>query len=204
MEKEVKPSFSFTHAEPYENEIVESPLNRFVREKGGTPKASAITKEDYKQALRDICEWFKTYCKAYYDRLKAIKPITETDLEKVQFSFARPLPLAIRTLLEMHNGGFQLLDTFVTLPLSHIEASVKSLRTKKGWKEEYVPVAKDAEGQYLCVETAGENEVRLVVWNEDGIEAVSKSFGKYIESIRDSMLLKKLEYDEIVGLISIV
>ena len=183
---------------------VESPLKRFIMEKGGTPKAGVVTMDDLKQALRDIREWFKTYSKSYHEKLEAINPITEEDLEKVQFSFPRPLPVSVRTLLEMHNGGFQLLDTFITLPLAEIETVNKELAPKKGWKVDYFPVAKDTDGQYLCVETDGEKEVRLLIWNEDGIEFIAKSFGKYIESIRDSLLLKKLEYDEIVGLISIV
>ena len=183
---------------------LESPLKKFVVEKGGNPRGKTVSKEDIKQALRDVTEWFKANAKPYYSKLSAVKPATEDDLKKLQAAAGTALPLSVQVLLGMYNGRLQLLDTFVTMSVAEIMSALKTMKAKKSWKPSYIPIAKDSEQQYLCVDTVGGKENALIVWSEDGIEMPSESFAGYVESIRDSLLLKKLEYDDAMGLISVV
>jgi len=183
---------------------VESPLKKFVVDKGGNPRGKQVTKEDLRQALRDISEWFKAHSKPYYTKLASFKPATEDDLKKLQTITGQQLPQSIIVLYGMYNGGLQLLDTFVTISVSQIEKEIAALKMNKKWKTNYVPIAKDIEGQYLCVEVNSGKETGMVVLSEDGVESLAESLGGYVESIRDSLLLKKLEYDEAMGLISVV
>ena len=181
----------------------ESP-SKFTVEKGGNPRGKTATKEDINQALRDISEWFKINGKSYYEKLATIKPASADGIKKIQSAFPSPIPVAVQTLLEIHNGGFQLLDTFVTIPTTDIEETLKGMKGKKGWKDGYLPIAKDIEKQCLCVLIEGGKETKLEIWSEDGVEVLKQTVSEYIEEIRDKLLMKKLEYDETLGLISVV
>lgn len=72
-----------------------------------------------------------------------------------------------------------------------------------------IPFAKDIDGQLLCVRANPTNakEYTVVVCdvadsceiNED----TNQTLGEYLEHIRDSLLLKKLFYEEELGLASV-
>ena len=182
-----------------------SPLKKFVVEKGGNPRGKGISKEDIKQALRDIVEWYKAHAKGYYAKLAAIKGASEDDIKKLQTGISIALPISIQGLLSTHNGGFQLLDTYVTLTAAEIATIVDAKKKLPKWKPSLVPIAKNIDNDLLCIDAVEGKEGGVATWSEDGTtEVLAESMGSYLESIRDSLLLKKLEYDEVLGLIAIV
>ncbi len=184
---------------------VQSPLKRFVVEKGGNPRGKGVTKDDIKQALRDINEWFKAHAKTYYATLSARKGAGEDEIKKIQTALGTtPLPLTVQALLSTHNGGFQMLDTYLTLSASDTVAALSTLKTKAKWKPTLVPIARNVDQEYLCVDATGGKDSGVVEWTAEGMEVVSESLGTYLETIRDSLLLKKLEYDDGLGLVFVV
>ena len=182
---------------------VQSPVKKFVVEKGGNPRGKAVTKEDIKQALRDITEWFKAHAKTYYAKLATIKGAPEEEIKKLQTTFGATL--SVQTLLSMHNGGLQLLDTYITLPINEITATLAGMKGNAKWKPTLIPIAKNVDNELLCVDSTAGKESGVVVWGEEGVsEVLAENMGAYLEMIRDSLLLKKLEYDEGLGLIFIL
>lgn len=106
---------------------------------------------------------------------------------------------SLRILYTTVNGGFQLQDTFETLPLSDILDEGKKLKS-----QQLVPFARDQEQNLLCLNVKSGN---VIIWDAEGNELMEDlkivSFGAYLEQIRDKVLSKKLIYEDGLGLITI-
>ena len=93
------------------------------------------------------------------------------------------------------------MDTFIGLSLSEIAAA----GAEHGLKElNLIPFARDIDGTLLSV-TTGDAE-KVVSWDPDlkqVVDNTEKSYGQYLESIRDRLLSKKIVYEEELGLVEI-
>ena len=65
----------------------------------------------------------------------------------------------------------------------------------------FEPFAKDIDGALLCVK---KDTGTLIVWEDGEIgEDLKQSFARYLEEIRDHLLMKKLVYEEGLGLVGV-
>eukprot|EP00829_Urostomides_striatus_P011853 TRINITY_DN299_c0_g3_i2.p2 TRINITY_DN299_c0_g3~~TRINITY_DN299_c0_g3_i2.p2 ORF type:complete len:196 (-),score=85.34 TRINITY_DN299_c0_g3_i2:18-605(-) len=170
---------------------VQSPLKKFVVEKGGNPRGKAISKDDIKQALRDIAEWFKGHAKNYFKTLSGTKGANEEEIKKLEAEIGMKLPISLQALLSVYNGNLQILDTYLTIPINEISALTLALKKDPKWKASLIPFAKNTEEDYLCMEASGGSDGGIFTWSkEEGLsEQTAVSIGAYLESIRDMLLL---------------
>ena len=73
--------------------------------------------------------------------------------------------------------------------------------------KDYIPIALGANDIYLMIgskKSSPDNE-KVFTYDLDTkkLDKISDSLGLYLEALRDKMLMKKVEYDDINGLISI-
>ena len=135
------------------------------------------------------------------------------------------IPNELIILLSTYNGGFQLNDTFITLSTNEIILTIQEVAKSPKWTDQLFPIARDMDGQLLAISASPGifhtiyiyiyilyyiilyyiEEGSIVIWDEEIgiIEKQGNSFGEYLEAMRDNLLLKKLEYEEDLGLVSI-
>ena len=92
---------------------------KLVVDEGGN-RRQTISAEDIKQALNDICEWFKNNATAYYkENLDGNTGSSEADVSGVlkEFGAAAGDCPSLRLALSKSNGGLHFLDTFKGLKL---------------------------------------------------------------------------------------
>lgn len=158
-----------------------------------------ISADDTKQSLNDLISWFKHNAPTYYTlKLEGIKGALDHEISEV-FNALGLSDDSLRILYTTVNGGFQLQDTFETLPLSDILDEGKKLKS-----QQIVPFARDQEQNLLCLNVKSGN---VIIWDAEGNELMEDikivSFGAYLEQIRDKVLSKKLIYEDGLGLVTI-
>ena len=91
----------------------------------------------------------------------------------------------------------QYLDTYVGLSLEEVGA-VSAEHDMQS--QMLIPFAKDVDGSLQCIKL---DSGTVVNWEPDEkmiSEDLKMNFGQYLESIRDRLLMKKLMYEEGLGL----
>ena len=69
-------------------------------------------------------------------------------------------------------------------------------------KQKLLPIAKNSNGFLLCTEQKEKGiEGAIFEWDGKNSKKLSDNFGKYIECLRDNLLLRKLKYDDKQGII---
>ena len=177
--------------------MVESIKAKFTVDEGGN-KRSNISAEDIDQTLNDLNEWFKANAPKYHkERLEVARPASETEINKLasRDNFTSQNMIAVKSLYSRVNGGMQLQDTFQTLSTEEIAVT--------GTKEGMVPIGIDKENrnQIMCIQ----NGDKLVILDieDQSTEDLNMDLAGYLEWLRNSLLSKKLIYDELLGLISL-
>lgn len=158
----------------------------------GNSRGSQISSEEIDQAVRDILAWLQSHVTNF-------SPPGPSD----RISELQNPALALVKLLQRHDGGIQLTETFVTLPITEILDAIEVGQVSIYWKNSYIPFARNIEGEFLVVD--GDNEV--FQWNLDVgiVEQVGESLGLYLENLRNGMLSRKYQYlDEDCGLVESV
>lgn len=104
----------------------------------------------------------------------------------------------IAVALERFDGGLHYEDTFVGLKLAELQ-SVDAPGHGK-----ILVFAKDAEGRYLCLKGNVAAETVLIFDPNEGSvdEDLGMNYGQYLESLRDKLLLKKIAYEDGLGMVS--
>jgi hypothetical protein len=113
-------------------------------------------------------------------------------------------PAHLAIVLQKFDGGMHYMDTFIGLSVAEIGKFGSSLNTDS---YTLLPFAKDIEGNLQCIKREGSSGPETVVNfdpNESSIdEDLKLTYGKYIEMIRDNLLLKKVVYEEGLGLVEV-
>ncbi|CDW76788.1 UNKNOWN [Stylonychia lemnae] len=179
-----------------------TPTKKFTVDEGGN-KRQEISVDDIKQALNDINQWFKYNASSYYTtQLEDNKGNQEPEVDSIMKKHGADGCSALKALLLRFRGGFQLLDTYKTLTLDDINGEVLSYNLQS---QRLFPIAKDIDGQLLCVRVESGND-NLLVYNPEGNsveEDLKKPLGQYIEEQRDGLLSKKLLYEDELGIVSV-
>lgn len=144
-----------------------------------------------------MASWFQANAASYFEEnLKDKAGFENAEAVIAEFGVTGS-HLAIA--LKKFDGGLQFLDSFVGLSV----AEIQKLGQEHGLKEKkIVPFAKDIDGNLQCVRVSDGVE-SVVAWDCDEKEVTEDlklSFGQYLEDIRDKLLLKKLEYEDGMGL----
>ena len=143
-------------------------------------RGDSISREEVVQAVRDINAWLSASDPAYALR---------EGIQEVPGS----LPPMLAFLLNLHNGGIQLHETFITLSLGEILEAIELCKVSIYWKLTYTPFARNSDGEILMVEnTDGE----VVQWNLDigVVEQIAKNLETLIENFRNNILTRKYQY----------
>ncbi|CAG9327274.1 unnamed protein product [Blepharisma stoltei] len=164
---------------------------KFVVDKGHS-RGTQISSEEIDQALRDILAWLSTNVPNFSP------PGPSNRINQLQ----NP-PLALLKMLQSHNGGIQLQETFITISVEEILDAIEVGRVSIYWKNGYFPFARNIDGEFLVVDGEG----GVFHWNLDiGIvEQVGESLALFLETLRNNMLSRKYQYlDEDCGLVESV
>ncbi|OMJ82257.1 hypothetical protein SteCoe_17103 [Stentor coeruleus] len=153
---------------------------KFVVDQGGSARGENISPEEVNQAVKDIVNWQKTGIPGF---------VPTQGLNEVPENMHRTVSL----MLKQHNGGIHLQETFITLSLNGIRESNELCRVSIYWNANYIPFARNSEGEYLIVNMeVGE----VLQWNLDSgvVDQLCKSLELYLETFRNNLLCRKLQY----------
>lgn len=153
-------------------------INKFVVDLGHA-RGETITEAEIIQSIRDISNWLEENISTY---------IASPGLPMLPNDF----PEILQVIMRIHNGGLQLLETFVTLNLSEIEESMELCKVSIYWKVNYFPFARNHEGEFLMVEGNGE----VLQWNLDigVVEQIDKNLEVFFENFRNKLLSRRYQY----------
>ena len=88
------------------------------------------------------------------------------------------------------------MDTYVGLSLAEIEAE----HSKNAMSADLIPFARDDDGSLQCINGANNSVVNWEPEDKDVSEDLKMTYGQYLESLRDRLLMKKLMFEEGLGL----
>ena len=179
---------------------MESTQNKIQVAESGN-KRTVISEDDVRQAVNDIKNWFQENHPDYFGKTLKDKPSVAGNPDGVkqflsQHPHSQSPDIALAVILELCPEGFQFLDTFRLHKLGDINFA-------KCDDNEMLLIADDnLDGLKLAVTSTG--GVLIFDPSDQTIsEDLQMSFGKYVESIRDNLLLRKLHYEgEELGLVS--
>lgn len=152
------------------------PARKFVVDPGNS-RGNKISCEEIDQAVKDIANWVACNIPQH---------VTRAGRETAAF------PYAVNKLFSVADGGLQLQETFKTLSVEELGAASEVGRVSIHWKHNYIPFARNNEGEFLVVEGEGQ----VLHWDLDTgvVEQLSEHLGLFLEELRNGLLSRKFSY----------
>ncbi|ETV90385.1 hypothetical protein H310_14835 [Aphanomyces invadans] len=160
----------------------------------GNRRKGGMSSEETDQCILDILSWFQ--------RKKAALPkgaMDPQEVEAMEKALETTIPKALVFLLEKQNGGIWF-NEFKSLSCDEIIATAETSQAWDGWTRGFVPLAADADGALLVIDTKDGNAVQEL--SSDGIgRQLASSLTAYFETYRNELLSGNYDFVQDVGLV---
>ncbi|KAF0699352.1 Aste57867_10068 [Aphanomyces stellatus] len=160
----------------------------------GNRRKGGMSSEETEQCILDIISWFQ--------RKKAALPkggMDPQEVEALEKALDATVPKALAFLLEKQNGGIYF-NEYKSLSLDEIISTSETNQTWDSWKRGYIPLAADADGALVVVDTKHGNAVHELTEESLGRE-LGPSLTAYFETYRNELLSGNYDFVEDVGLV---